>query len=844
MLVQFDGLFTDIYIEGFIVPFTGETAEQAKGRIESVPAEHRYTAAMVESYRLTSDPLLLDIMHILLAQHYVGYFTTADLSGANEFLGKTEIRNLADAFDSSDYAILEPAAVQRTSPPPSARTSSDVESANLSKYAALMQYIRSQPTPPDVNATRIPVLAQFDGLFTDIYIEGFIVPFTGETFEEANTRIGSVPEDDRYTAAIVESYRLASDPLLLDIMHILLAQHYVGYFTTGDLSGANEFLGKAEIQSLTEGFDAGNYAIPVPASSTAPSARPDAGLELTGTATLAGYWSSGEGGVEVTAVLIDTEAPWIEGPQTVRIICRHNDQNVEGCGDEVTVTLPGGGGPATAGTILRTPIGAVLLSFEFGGEEFPIRSIHIPERIVGVDRDVWECYSDEPDSLEENPDERGYFGDCAGWGNYTGWKWDQMIPVRVWAKGLESYIGTLREALEELSPLLGLDFTWVDAAESATLRAYIGIPASEATVYGFPEYCAEALGCGGPNKVSRERIVESGRIGVWQFENELWAEVGLLDENIKHITVHEALHALIPMFHREDPASIMNTRKSLQLPTLSRLDDALIRLHQHHLVEPGMTAEDIEPLIVFREDLLDSPPASLDGYELARSAFGALQEADSARFKISGGWTGSNCNELFGWADYEITDFDPSHANVTRLKDGNQHYFLIDPTDESGDWEYWSEVSGQWLRVDHDAVFDNTNWRLGFSTPHQVLASVLFFAGPDDITISRDRERLITLRVTLKDAYIVLPWSMGETLEVVLTLDEGTHEMIEYNVAWHFNVSPEVSCPVYTINAVSGEYGLEVRIPDGILEGSAFLPGRTSRFHSDFNKVGIAHVIK
>ena len=269
VLGLFDGLFVDIYVEGFIAPFTGETAAEAKARIESVPTEDRYAAAMVESYRLAPDPFLLDIIHILLAQHYVGYFTAGDLAGANEFLGKSEIQRLADAFDYTDYTVSAPSATPGANrPPPSTRTAADVESANLATFVALTQYIRSQPTPTDVNAARIPVLAQFDGLFVDIYVEGFIAPFTGETAAEAKARIESVPTEDRYAAAMVESYRLAPDPFLLDIIHILLAQHYVGYFTTSDLAGTNEFLGKSEIQSLSDGFDAGDYAIPAPSATT------------------------------------------------------------------------------------------------------------------------------------------------------------------------------------------------------------------------------------------------------------------------------------------------------------------------------------------------------------------------------------------------------------------------------------------------------------------------------------------------------------------------------------------------------------------------------------------------
>ncbi len=137
-----------------------------------------------------------------------------------------------------------------------------------------MQYIRSQPTPADVHPNNVAQLAAFDTTFSDIYITGFITPFTDETPEQVKARLQSVPEEDRFTAVMVESYRLASNPLLLDIMHILLAQYYVDYFTTSDLGGASDFLKRDEITSLADEFDSSNYAIPAPTAPTAPQPTP------------------------------------------------------------------------------------------------------------------------------------------------------------------------------------------------------------------------------------------------------------------------------------------------------------------------------------------------------------------------------------------------------------------------------------------------------------------------------------------------------------------------------------------------------------------------------------------
>ena len=138
------------------------------------------------------------------------------------------------------------------------------EPSVLAKFVALMQYIRSEPTPAGVHSDKVAELAVFDGFFTDIYIDGFITPFTGETTDQVKARLQSVPEEDRFIAVMVESYRLVSNPLLLNLIHNLLARYYVDNFTTTNLSGAPAFLNGPQITRLAANFDRSDYAIPAP----------------------------------------------------------------------------------------------------------------------------------------------------------------------------------------------------------------------------------------------------------------------------------------------------------------------------------------------------------------------------------------------------------------------------------------------------------------------------------------------------------------------------------------------------------------------------------------------------
>ena len=849
LLSTLDSALSDIYITGFITPYTGETSDQVRVRLQSVPREDRFIAVMVESYRLSPNPLLLDIVHQLLPLYYVQFFTTAeDLNASDEFLKHGDVASMAAAFDSTGYAIPVPSATQTPgATSPSTRGPSNVDSDDLAKFVAIMQYIRSTPTPTDVKANNVPLLSTLDTSLSDIYITGFITPYTGETPDQVKARLQSVPEEDRFTAVMVESYRLSPNPLLLDIVHQLLPLYYVQFFTTAeDLNASDEFLKRTEIESLATTFDSTNYAIPSPSATQTPTSpptpitTPDASLALEVSAELAGYYSNDEASVNATLSLTDMEKPWSAGFHTISVVCRQNDGIIEGCGDRLIITMHGDGGTVTESISLRTPMGSVSFEFDFGGIEPLTLPFDVPKRILGVERDVWECFRDEPDTLNPSEDNNGYYGDCAGWGrgNSAMWKWNQDIPVNVWATGREDYIATLDETLYELSPLLGLDFARVDSERDATLKAYMGTPKSQVVSAGFPEYCSGEyiVGCGGPDQITHDGVVKRGHFGVWRYldESGWWTDVGLLDTLIKHVTLHEALHALVPIFHREDPRSIMNTRKSLSLPTLNRMDEDLIRLHQHRLVKPGMTMNEIERLIVFREDLLDSPPPrDMDGYELVRSAFGALQDADSARFRISGGWKSTKCNHSFGPADYEIADFGSSVAKIVHFEDGHKSHFIIAPKSGDGDREYWIEESGQWKEVGRDSFSDNTSWRQGLSSPHVMLASVLFFSDPSDIGVSKNRDGETTLGITLDDAYARIPWSGGETLKVIMTLDEDTHQILGYEIEWLFDVREFTSCPSYVTKAVNGEYGIELRIPDAIRERSVNISASPNRFLFD-----------
>ena len=109
---------------------------------------------------------------------------------------------------------------------------------------------------------------QFDPLYAATSKYGFMSPGINETAKEAEARHDIVPEEDRYPVAMVDTYHRVSSPILLDLLHSILGQHYVTQFTAENLSGVNlsevnEPLARAGTERLAAGIDSGNNSIPV-----------------------------------------------------------------------------------------------------------------------------------------------------------------------------------------------------------------------------------------------------------------------------------------------------------------------------------------------------------------------------------------------------------------------------------------------------------------------------------------------------------------------------------------------------------------------------------------------------
>ena len=530
-------------------------------------------------------------------------------------------------------------------------------------------------------------------------------------------------------------------------------------------------------------------------------------LELTAPLEVSGYWSDGTARVALAITVANGGYSPMTDALAVSVACYRDgappDAPEADCGGITEVALPDGFGPAITTAAYRVPMGTTLRA-SLPGEAQEAEGVVVPERILGVKRDHWDCYSDRPDWKPTRAND--FLGGCAGFEGSTVEKWEPGLAVRAWADpaGEQRYIDIFWESLDDLAPLLGLQVERAADEADANFKAYVGVPASRNVSVGFADYCQEAAGCGGPDAISRGAIT-AGSLSVWLNPEDD-------SMRIKNVTLHEILHAVTGVHHASNSSSIMSYA-NWDRPSLGVEDTAFYRIHGHSLVEPGMTLAEVEEFIVFADELLDPPAeAEPDGLAIADRAHKALIEAGSARFHIHGGWGGG-----YGCADnafngrLAIGDLSGGYAGLLNFDRGYDTLAVAYSSDRG--WRYWRGSGGAWTLTTRSSLFDGTNWRSGFTNPADMLISVLRYADADDVSV-RSRFGDIELALTLANHRILpLNWARGATIDVNITLDAETYAMTGYRMAWDFDVISSSSCNHYQVTATGGEYDVDVPDP-------------------------------
>ena len=550
-------------------------------------------------------------------------------------------------------------------------------------------------------------------------------------------------------------------------------------------------------------------------------------LVLNAESAVVGYWSDGTADVEVTATLRNDGTLRLDGAQDITATCIAEGDERRACREELPLSLPDGFAPASSSFTLRLPMGATTLKFDYGASAPLTFDVEVPERILGVDREVWECYADRPPEGFALGAHNDWTAGCGGWGKPTVERWLNDVPVKVWATGDPDYIAVLETILLELSPILNLEFKWVDAEEDADFKALVGVSRSEADSLGVsdPFYAKEAWGFASAN-VNRGEAT-SGYMVVWHTDlTDLTSRV----DAIRAITIHEALHALgprdhrVPLGHSSRPLSVMEVAK---LGVLIPRERQLLEINSHPLVRPVLTMDAVRQLVVLTEELLDYPlieskAAPDDPLDLIRRAYVELERARSVSFRLSGGWTGDGtCSQLFGVrrgpiemsiGDFSLTgdwpDLDPALVHL----DFGTSRFLIKR--EDGEWlHWWLSPEGAWEMVYRETVDTASSYWLWNGKLLTTLRSVLWDGSSDDISVVETADGNLRLQVTLDHSYVYMwEWKpVDRSLDFTLVVDPKTFAIVGYT--WELHRDPDVHsgpCLTYKEMATDGRLGVDM----------------------------------
>ena len=508
-----------------------------------------------------------------------------------------------------------------------------------------------------------------------------------------------------------------------------------------------------------------------------------------------------------------------EETQRIAISCARDGNLIEDCGATTEIALPDGFDAGESNLTLRLPMGSATLNIDYGGDAALSVNVGVPERILGVEREVWECYSDRDKSRNY---ERNH--GCYGWYSNVVEKWRSGSVVKVYGEGHPNYIRSTKEIFDEqLAPLLNLEFQWVDNKTDANFVAKFLNP-SDDDYEDEQARCGYCWGFGGPTSGTQDARgnwseVDGGAFTIFHLESAdaILNDYEKLKSHMTGVILHEALHALAPTSHAE-LSSVISIMASARY--LTYMDKAILTLNSQPLVKPGMTMSEVRTLVVLRDELLDGPQEDFDLHKFLERTYATLRHAGSMRMKTRGGL--SDCGRSYGypkWATLEISHFLhwPDNPQIVYLRDGNKSFFIADTSDG---WRHWAKGSRGWTQISFTDLMDST-WFFRNSKLHWMLAWFLktnLVADELHMSAVERSNGKITLEIRF-NPFVV--WGREDsTIEMTLVVNEETHEVERYT--WSHTTNDRSYCPTSNEEAIDIEYGADLNIPKEIIEKSEY----------------------
>ena len=563
----------------------------------------------------------------------------------------------------------------------------------------------------------------------------------------------------------------------------------------------------AEASVAGEASAEGNSSVAIPPN-------PELEIEFE----VVGYWADGSASLDITARLTNWDELAVGGPVPMAAHCSKAGKPVGAC--DVSISFSPVSDPAGVQETfnIRVPAGHVLLILDHGGATSAEFQLDVPRRIVGFPRNVWECFSDTStaDTVFEELNGIG----CAGWQTATIEKREKFLPVGVFVDGPEGFTREFRRVLGYLSQILDLQFEQVASSSDAEIVAYIGAENSTTPSGGAICFGEEDFGCA-------ERVWVDGevkdRIVVFNHWPEMGHDYGDFDDSrriqFRSSMIYALVHTLTGMGHRADEFSLMH--ESVHHRTfLDPMDEALLRLHGHELVESGMSFEDVRQLLVLDEELLGQPQQENDliSWSLLRDALEMLREETTVRYQVRASSPG--CTKEFGWSEYAVGNLTDRHPYMSwvSLDDGDSQVYALQP--DAGVYEFWLRTGLGWFEISPEEYFKTfSGWQGELSDPHFLLTAMLHNADWNAASISTYAEGQVEIGLQVNS--IAAPFSMGGAkLEATLLVTPSQSLVVEYVVNWHLK---DHTCESYLVEAREGELGVDIVFPTEVQWLSWFL---------------------
>ena len=491
---------------------------------------------------------------------------------------------------------------------------------------------------------------------------------------------------------------------------------------------------------------------------------------------LVGFWPNGDAMIEFKSVLRNAGSDPIQGPVPIAIACQIDGLLVPNCGAESSVELSGGFGPTESRLELPAPMGAELYT-ALRGQWQSSTDYVVPQRILAVDRYVWDCYSYRLGA--------GQTG-CSGWNSPTVTKWPKGQSVKYWVTGDQDYIDLFDELIAQTSGWLNLEFELTQSRENARFLAFLGTAADP----GWGS-CLNGDGCA--SVTVQDGIIASGAIGIWHQGSLADSEVR---KRVQTALWRDFMHATTGIGTRNALDAVLGRRAATSI-----LESEMLRFNSHPLIEPGMSMSEVEDLIVLGDQLLDPAPPSDFGiaYQAVHAAINELTRSGSARFSLTNSGSGNCFAGDYGPAIYEIGDLDDARSAIGQSRIPGfvrfvwgSHDYVID----RGSFAFARDGNG-WRPIDRYAPYLATTWLEQHSGIYGLLGTFLWVIAPENLSVTYDSDG----RMTIQTAII----ADTSTKRMTISFDPESNQIQQFGTSFTF------PGPCYISSfATAAEYGVEL----------------------------------